>query len=80
MVTLFLGRISRTGKEVGKSTDPTRERGGRKKKKKRKSGISQGTVKTRRSNELRRRRGQIQKGKKRQDSRGRTSENILANI
>lgn len=79
MVTLFLGRISRTGKEVGKSTDPTRERGGRKKKK-RKSGISQGTVKTRRSNELRRRRGQIQKGKKRQDSRGRTSENILANI
>lgn len=49
-------------------------------KKKRKSGISQGTVKTRRSNELRRRRGQIQKGKKRQDSRGRTSENILANI
>lgn len=78
MVTLFLGRISRTGKEVGKSTDPTRERGGRKKK--RKSGISQGTVKTRRSNELRRRRGQIQKGKKRQDSRGRTSENILANI
>lgn len=48
--------------------------------KKRKSGISQGTVKTRRSNELRRRRGQIQKGKKRQDSRGRTSENILANI
>lgn len=80
MVTLFLGRISRTGKEVGKSTDPPRERGGRKKKKKRKSGISQGTVKTRRSNELRRRRGQIQKGKKRQDSRGRTSENILANI
>lgn len=77
MVTLFLGRISRTGKEVGKSTDPTRERGERKK---RKSGISQGTVKTRRSNELRRRRGQIQKGKKRQDSRGRTSENILANI
>lgn len=68
---------SRTGKEVGKSTDPTRERGERKK---RKSGISQGTVKTRRSNELRRRRGQIQKGKKRQDSRGRTSENILANI
>lgn len=53
---------------------------GEKKKKKRKSGISQGTVKTRRSNELRRRRGQIQKGKKRQDSRGRTSENILANI
>lgn len=51
-------------------------------KKKRKSGISQGTVKTRRSNELRRRRGQTQKGKKtkRQDSRGRTSENILANI
>lgn len=50
--------------------------------KKRKSGISQGTVKTRRSNELRRRRGQTQKGKKtkRQDSRGRTSENILANI
>lgn len=79
MVTLFLGRISRTGKEVGKSTDPTRERGERKK---RKSGISQGTVKTRRSNELRRRRGQTQKGKKtkRQDSRGRTSENILANI
>lgn len=79
MVTLFLGRISRTGKEVGKSTDPTRERGERKK---RKSGISQETVKTRRSNELRRRRGQTQKGKKtkRQDSRGRTSENILANI
>lgn len=51
-------------------------------KKKRKSGISQGTVKTRRSNELRKRRGQTQKGKKtkRQDSRGRTSENILANI
>lgn len=51
-------------------------------KKKRKSGISQGTVKTRRSNELRRRRGQTQKGKKtkRKDSRGRTSENILANI
>lgn len=50
--------------------------------KKRKSGISQGTVKTRRSNELRKRRGQTQKGKKtkRQDSRGRTSENILANI
>lgn len=50
--------------------------------KKRKSGISQGTVKTRRSNELRRRRGQTQKGKKtkRKDSRGRTSENILANI